>query len=131
MSTNSKQEQQRKERSTRCAWRNLNVQGRQSIAKWHTFDGFLADMGLRPDGLVLIARDPKKPWSKSNCYWGPRYLASKYHGGARIIEWNGTSASVAEWARRLNIGPNTIITRLHRGWDVERALTVMPKRSPK
>jgi hypothetical protein len=113
----------RRTESTRCAWRNLKVQDRQFVRKWKKFEGFLKDMGDRPDGLVLVARDPQKRWSKANCYWGPRYKAFVYHSRARIITWNGISTSIGEWARRLKIRPNTIVTRLHRGWDVERALT--------
>jgi hypothetical protein len=80
-------------------------------------------MGDRPEGMVLVARDPHKRWSKSNCYWGPKYKACVYHARARIITWNGVSTSIGDWARRLKIRPNTIVTRLNRGWDVERALT--------
>jgi hypothetical protein len=121
--TNAERASKRRIQSTQCAWRNLKVQNRECVEKWDTFEGFLADMGLRPRGLVLVARDPQKLWTKSNCFWGPRYKACAYHSRARIITWNGISTSVGDWGRRLNIRPNTIITRLHRGWDVECALT--------
>ena len=123
MTTNVERTLRRRRLSTQWAWRNLRVQTRQCVAKWRTFDGFLADMGLRPKGLVLVARDPQKPWSKANCYWGPKYKASVYHSRARIITWNGISTSIGDWARRLKISPNTVVSRLYRGWDVERALT--------
>jgi hypothetical protein len=115
-------EDKRRLQSTRCAWRNLKIQDRMMVKKWSSFERFLADMGIRPEGQVLVARDPRKPWSKSNCYWGPRYKAAVYHAEARIIHWDGISTSVGDWARRLKIRPNTIITRLNRGWDVHRAL---------
>jgi hypothetical protein len=123
MTTNAERALRRKRLSTQCAWRNLRVQARQCVDKWRTFDGFLADMGPRPKGLVLVARDPQKPWSKANCFWGPRYKACAYHSRARIITWNGISTSIGDWARRLKISPNTVVSRLYRGWDVERALT--------
>jgi hypothetical protein len=109
--------------STRCAWRNLKVQNRRFVRRWDTFEGFLEDMGDRPDGKVLVARDAEKLWSKENCYWGPRYKACIYHSRARPITWNGISTSIGDWARRLKISPNTIASRLYRRWDVERALT--------
>ena len=112
-----------KSESTRCAWRNLKVQNRRCVRKWETFEGFLADMGDRPEGLVLVARAPHKRWSKSNRYWGPKYKACVYHARARIITWNGISTSIGDWGRRLNISPNTIASRLYRRWDIERALT--------
>jgi hypothetical protein len=114
---------ERRTSSTKCAWRNLKVQDRRSVRKWETFEGFLEDMGQRPDGLVLVARNPRKPWSKANCYWGPRYKACVHHARARVITWNGISTSIGDWARRMNIKPNTLVSRLYRGWDIERALT--------
>ncbi len=114
---------ERRTSSTKCAWRNLKVQDRRSVRKWETFEGFLEDMGQHPDGLVLVARNPRKPWSKANCYWGPRYKASVYHAKARIVTWNGISTSIGDWGRRLKIRPNTIASRLYRGWSFERALT--------
>ena len=123
MTTNAEQTLRRRRLSTQWAWRNLRVQSRKCVAKWRTFDGFFADMGLRPKGLVLVARNPRKPWSKANCFWGPRYKACVYHSRARIITWNGISTSIGDWARRLKIRPNTIVSRLYRRWDVERALT--------
>ena len=123
MTTNAERALRRKRQSTQCAWRNLRIQTRQCVAKWRTFDEFLADMGFRPKGLVLVARDPQKPWSKANCFWGPRYKACVYHSRARIITWNGISTSIGDWARRLKISSNTIVSRLYRDWDVERALT--------
>ena|SRR5215469_10664130 len=122
MSRVAETDRRRKVESTRSAWRNLKNHNRPTAKKWLTFDGFLADMGLRPQGQVLVARNPQKPWSKSNCYWGPRYKAGIYHPEARVISWNGVSTSVGDWARRLKIRPNTIVTRLNRGWDVHRAL---------
>jgi hypothetical protein len=123
MTTNAERALRRKRLSTQCAWRNLRVQVRQCVAQWRTFDGFLADMGFRPKGLVLVARDPQKPWSKANCFWGPRYKACVNHARARIITWNGISTSIGDWARRMNIKPTTLVSRLYRGWDIERALT--------
>ena len=110
-------------KSTLCAWRNLGVQNRQCVAEWGTFEGFFADMGLRPEGLVLAAHEPCQPWSKANCYWGLRYKACVYHAKARIITWNGRSTSIGDWARVMKINPNTLVSRLNRCWDVGRALS--------
>ncbi|MFP5205905.1 MAG: hypothetical protein ACLGSH_11160 [Acidobacteriota bacterium] len=115
MATKADQDQQHKIQSTRYAWRNLKVQNRASVAKWRTFEGFLEDMGIRPDGMVLVVRDRDKPWSKSNCYWGARYKAGVIHARARKITWKGITTSAADWGRQLNIKPGTIVSRLYRG----------------
>jgi len=67
---------ERKIARSRTAWRNLKVQDRQRVRRWETLEAFLADIRLRPKGLVLIARNPQRLWSKTDCYWGPRFKAS-------------------------------------------------------
>ncbi len=37
--------------------------------KWMTFEGFLSDMGKRPEGKTLDREDGKKGYSKDNCRW--------------------------------------------------------------
>jgi hypothetical protein len=37
--------------------------------KWLTFDGFLEDMGVRPDGTTLGRLGDKGNYEKSNCEW--------------------------------------------------------------
>lgn len=37
---------------------------------WNFFEGFLEDMGERPDGMVLQRKDKSKGFCKENCFWG-------------------------------------------------------------
>jgi hypothetical protein len=46
--------------------------GRRGIAidpMWDSFENFLADMGLRPEGTTLDRRNPNGNYTKDNCRW--------------------------------------------------------------
>ncbi len=55
-------------------WRDLLVRScghRKLDPAWHSFGRFCYDMGPRPEGHHLARKEPKKGFSKSNCYWAP------------------------------------------------------------
>jgi hypothetical protein len=37
--------------------------------KWNTFEGFLEDMGVRPNNMTLDRLNPFKDYTKENCRW--------------------------------------------------------------
>lgn len=37
--------------------------------RWNSYDDFLADMGVRPEGKTLDRRDSQKGYNKDNCRW--------------------------------------------------------------
>ena len=50
---------------------------------WDKFVNFKRDMGSRPEGdYQLKRRDPKRPYSKDNCFWGLRGKHGKRYSGA-------------------------------------------------
>ena len=38
-------------------------------SEWATLDGFVNDMGIRPDGMTLDRIDPAGNYEKANCRW--------------------------------------------------------------
>jgi hypothetical protein len=38
--------------------------------EWGTFESFLSDMGVKPEGLRLLRKEKDKGFNKENCYWG-------------------------------------------------------------
>jgi hypothetical protein len=93
--------------------------------RWQQFENFLADMGEPPTATHQIDRiDNDGPYSPENCRWvtGKENCANK---GANIrLTYQGETLILAEWARRLNLDPEVVRKRIHRGWTADQALTL-------
>lgn len=79
-------------------------------------DGLQLDKDSRGDGMI---------YSPSTCC----FLTSKQNNNKRnnnkLIEFNGQCKTIPEWSSITGVNKSTITTRLSRGWDIEKALTIM------
>lgn len=91
--------------------------------RWSNFENFLADMGPRPIGLQLDRTDNDGDYRPENCRWVPPIENIHNSTRVRILEYDGLSLPVAEWARRLDVDPSVLYSRLRYGWSVKRTLT--------
>ncbi len=94
--------------------------------RWLAFEGFFEDMGFPPAGQTLDRIDNNKGYSPSNCKWSTLKEQQSNTRLAHILEFDGLSLTISEWARRLKVSRNRIRSRLQRGLSVEDALT-LPK----
>lgn len=91
--------------------------------KWKTFDGFYEDMGVRPPSLTLERRDVNKGYSKENCYWATMKQQGNNRRTNVLIEFNGKTQTLRQWADEIGLSPSAISNRLVRGWSIEKALS--------
>lgn len=93
-------------------------------ARWDSFENFAQDMelGFMPE-LTLERIDNMGNYCPENCRWASRKEQQRNRRNNNIISHAGFSMTVQEWGEILEIKPNTIITRLRRGWSIERALS--------
>jgi hypothetical protein len=89
-----------------------------------SFEVFLKDMGHAPSPFHTIERkDNSKGYFKWNCIWATRKEQNRNYSLNRVIEYNGLSMCVTDWAIKLNIPRYFIYHRLDSGWSIEKALT--------
>jgi hypothetical protein len=92
--------------------------------RWlESFENFYADMGVRPVGTSLDRHpDQNGNYEPGNCRWATPAEQGRNTRANRILECDGESMCVVEWAERLGVKPMLILGRLKIGWSVEDAL---------
>jgi hypothetical protein len=93
--------------------------------RWrNSFENFLADMGLCPDGLMLDRIDNERNYEPGNCRWTDYKHQQRNRRSNTKLTFNGETLCIVEWAEKLGISQYTISMRLQRGWTTEKALTI-------
>jgi hypothetical protein len=109
-------------------WARYGGRGITVCERWRKFDNFLADMGVRPEGLTIERINNDGNYEPGNCEWIPRGEQQANTRRNRLLTFNGETDYLFSWAKRLGIEPGTISTRLYSyGWTVERALSKDPE----
>lgn len=108
------------------SYKRYGGKGIKVCDEWHDFQKFYdwsLDNGYSAD-LTIDRIDNAGDYSPSNCRWANIYTQSNNRSNNHYIEHNGETHSMAEWSRELKIPYSALRSRLQRGWDEERALTV-------
>lgn len=95
--------------------------------EWDSFELFFADMGAKPKGMTLGRIDNEGDYCKQNCRWETPLEQANNKSSNVFITFGGQTKTIAEWARSQNIRSDTLRFRLKSGWDIEKALTTIPK----
>lgn len=94
---------------------------------WMLFDGFLADMGRRPDGTSLDRIDPNGNYEPSNCRWATSKEQMNNLAEQVKFDFEGEALTATQIAGRVGVKPGTVISRLQRGWEPVRAFKRRPE----
>lgn len=107
------------------AFKHYGGRGITVCKRWReSFLDFLADMGPRPSPELEVDRFPDNDgnYEPANCRWATRKQQCNNRRNNRIIEWQGRSMSLAQWADERGLLQITLADRLNRGWSLSRIM---------
>lgn len=101
----------------------------------NSFKAFYEDMGAKPDRSYSIDRIDnnkhyscghcnqciKNNWTR-NCQWADSTTQNNNSRRNNYIKYRGKKQTLAQWAKALNINPNTFRSRLYQGWTIKRMI---------
>jgi hypothetical protein len=88
------------------------------------FDAYVKEnLGPRLDGQSIDRIDNDQGYEPGNLRWADRFVQNTNRRSTVLIDFNGETLSVSQWARKIGVPRATLRARLFRyGWPVERAL---------
>lgn len=113
-------------------FKNYGGRGITVCSRWRkSFSAFFEDMGAKPTQDHSIERENNDGnYEPGNCRWATRKEQGRNTRANRLLEYNGRTACLSEWAEVAGLSTRAFHHRLSRGWSVERAITTPNLRKP-
>lgn len=90
--------------------------------RWLKFEGFLADMGQRPQGKSIDRIDNGGNYESSNCRWATPTQQQRNMRGTTYATYRGLRQVLRDLCDAKGLSHEMVRTRIRRGWDVARAI---------
>ena len=91
---------------------------------WHTFEGFISDMGEKPSPEYSIDRvDVNGDYCKENCRWATKKQQSRNRTNSQYIYIEGEKMQVNDYCEMYNVSVQATKSRIRRKWSNERIIS--------
>lgn len=113
-------------------WPSYGGRGITVCRRWmESFESFLADMGPCPPGNTIGRKDNDGNYEPSNCRWESVHEQANNRRNNRIIEFDGLSLTISQWAQRIGLSKSALHSRIAREWPIHLALDPNAQRRQK
>jgi hypothetical protein len=91
--------------------------------RWSSFENFIEDMGVRPDGTFEIDRENNDlGYFPGNCRWTTRKVNCRNTRKNVFLTHNGKTQTVLAWAEEVGIAYHVLARRARSGWSDEAVI---------
>jgi hypothetical protein len=97
-------------------YKRYGGRGIQVCDRWMSFDNFLADMGVRPDGLSLDRIDVNGNYEPSNCRWADAKVQANNRRNNLRVCVGGHVLGVEQFAEHCGLTLSGARKRIHRDY---------------
>lgn len=111
--------------SNHKAFSRYGARGITVCPEWKaSFLSFFLSVGHKPTPRHTLERiDNSLGYGPGNCRWATPKEQSRNTRTNHLIEWDGQTKTIAEWAEILGLQYRTLHCRIGRGWPLQRAMT--------
>jgi hypothetical protein len=83
--------------------------------RWRdSFENFLADMGVKPEGMTLERRDVNGPYSPGNCEWATTKTQNRNRRITLYVTHQGQTKPLAQWCDDLGLDYARTVQRIQK-----------------
>lgn len=91
---------------------------------WHTLEGFVADMGIRPEDRTLDRIDPDGIYEAANCRWATSQEQAWNKTNTQYYEYEGELLTRLDIMKMTGLSYEAVRSRTRRSWSVEKIINI-------